>query len=106
MNDILSATVICQPDNFHILVREAFKRKKNKKCGFNPHFFYPPPKVWTKTSASQNDPKVSKHILGEKKIFSPRNTKTLRKISMYSGRMSVGGGMVKKQHVLKWLKMT
>ena len=58
--------------------------------------------MWTKTSASQNDPKVSKHILGEKKFFSPRNTKTLRKIS---GRMS-GGGMVKKQHVLKWLRMT
>ena len=23
-------------------LREAFKQKKNKKCGFNPHFFYPP----------------------------------------------------------------
>ena len=35
-------------------------------------------------SASQNDPQVSKHILGGKIFFSPRNTKTLRKISMYS----------------------
>ena len=33
----------------------------------------------------------SKHILGEKNYFPLRNTKTLRQISMYSGRMSLGG---------------
>ena len=57
--------------------------------------------MWTKTSASQNDPKVSKHILGEKKFFSPRNTKTLRKIS---GRMSGGGVWLKNNMCLNGLK--
>ena len=36
-------------------VREAFKKKKNKKCGNFPHFFYPPYSV-ENISASQNDP--------------------------------------------------
>ena len=51
---------------------------------------------------------MSKHILGEKNFFPPRNTKTLRQISMYSGRMSVEGGVWLKNSMclngLKWLK--
>ena len=39
----------------------SFQIKQNKKCGFNPHFFYPPPppKVWTRSDnlADQNGPR-------------------------------------------------
>ena len=44
---------------------------------------------------------------GRKKFFPPRNTKTLRQISMYSGRMSGGGVWLKNNmclNGLKWLK--